>query len=192
MELEGFKWEWQKQSLEFDPPGRTHLSTGQFWRRSASRDLERSDERARVAFAFLFALLAVGGSLAVVPPGPGQIVAWLFAAALTFDVVLGAVLLTRRYRKPATETILEFVSREHRYQSTRLRWEGYSQALMFLFAGVALLSAIVGQPANIVDGIVRMALGTILLAIALRRAKSRSRSYEICRELESHLKDLRE
>jgi hypothetical protein len=195
MELEGFKSAWQKRSVEshsLSPPAQISRSL-QFVRTSAIRDLQRSDELSRLVFCLLFAAVAIGASLVVMPPGAGRIAAWLFAMALLVDGFTGMALLARRFRAPATATMLEFVSREHRQAETRLRFERYSQRLVLILAAVALLVLLFApRPINLrensLDALERMAILTAFLAFAWRRAKSRSG--EIRRELEHYLKDL--
>jgi len=195
MELEGFKSAWQKRSVEghsLSPPVQISRSL-QFVRTSAIRDLQRSDELSRLVFCLLFAAVAIGASLVVMPAGAGRIAAWLFAVALLVDGVTGMALLARRFRAPATATMLEFVSREHCQAETRLRFERYSQRLVLILAAVALLVLLFApRPINLrensLDALERMAILTAFLAFAWRRAKSRSR--DIQRELEHYLKDL--
>jgi hypothetical protein len=195
MELEGFKAAWQNQSVEghsLSSPACISRSL-QFLRTSAIRDLQRSDELSRLIFSFLFALLAIGASFLVMLPGAGRIAAWLFAAALLVDGVAGVALVARRFHEPATTTMLEFISREHRQIESRLRFERYSRWFMLIVAAiVVLLSILAPRPGNLregaLDALQRMAIVTAFLAIAWRRAKSGSR--ETCRELERYLKDL--
>lgn len=195
MELERFKSAWQQQSAGghlVTSPARISRSL-QFLRTSSIRDLQRSEELSRLVFSLLFALLAVGASVMVMGPGAGRIAAWLFAAALLADCVGGVALLARRFREPATANMLEFIKREQRQVETRLRLERYSQRLMFVLAAVALLLALFGpKPANLrenaFDALWRTAIVTAFLAVAWRRAKSRSK--EIHRELGQYLKDL--
>jgi hypothetical protein len=195
MDLEGFKAAWQKQSVEgrsLSSPASISRSL-QFLRTSAIRDLQRSEELSRLIFSFLFALLAIGASLVVMIPGAGRIAAWLFAAALLADGIAGVALLARRFRQPATATMLEFISREHRQVQSRLRFERYSRWLMLILAAIVLLLLVFApRPVNLrdnaLDALQRMAIVTAFLAVAWRRAKSGSR--EVCRELERYLKDL--
>lgn len=195
MELEGFKSAWQKQSVEGHPlSSRLRSSRSlQFLRTSAIRDLQRSEELSRLVFSLLFALAVIGVSLVLMPPGSGRIAAWIFAAALLVDCLAGVVLLACRWREPATTTMLEFISREHRHVETRLRFERYPQRLIFALGAVALLVLILSpRPLDsreaAFDILGRMTIVTAFLAFAWRRAKSRSR--EIRRELERYLEDL--
>jgi hypothetical protein len=195
MEFEGFKSAWQRQytegqSLSSSLPVSRSL---QFLRTSAIHDLQRSDELSRFIFSLLFALVAIGASLKVLSPGAGRIAAWLFAAALLVDGITGMALLVYRHREQATSTMVEYVRREHRMAETRLRLERYSQRLMVLLAGITLLLLLFDpKPVllreNLVEPFGRMAIITAFLAVAWRRAKSRSR--EIRSELERYLKDL--
>lgn len=195
MELEGFKSAWQKQSAQsqsFSSPVRISRSQ-QFLRTSAIRDLQRSDELSRLVFCFLFALVAIGVSFIVIPPGAGRVAAWLFAAALLVDGIAGMALVLRRFGAPATATILEFISREYRQEETRLRFERYSKRFVFLLTAMALLILLFApRPVNLrenaLDALERMTVLTAFLAFAWRRAKSGST--EIRRELEHYLKDL--
>jgi len=193
MELEGFKSAWQKRKIEGQNLGlaaRTSRSL-QFLHTSAARDLQRSEELSRLIFSFLFALVAIGASLEVMPPGAGRIIAWLFAAALVTDGIAGIVLVIRRLRQPATDTLVQFISREYRQLENRLRIEYYTHGLMLVLAAVALLLQIFGpRPTTFRDDVFRMAIFTAFLAVAWRRGRSRSRSREIRHELQSYLKDL--
>ena len=205
MELEGLKMAWQKRFIGGDPllsPTRLSQSL-QYLRTSTIRDLRKSEELARLIFSFLFSLLAVGISLAahggrpLMPAMAGRVVAWLFAAALLFDAVTGVILVVRRYHEPATSTILDFISKEHRHVETRLQVERYSQAVMLILAAVAILLVIFSpSPKEFIDSAAdslwRMAVATAFLAVAWRRVRSRSQSVEIHRELEGFLKDLKE
>lgn len=195
MELERFKSAWQNQSVEGHPlPSPAHVSRSvQFLRTSAIRDLQRSDELSRFVFCLLFALVAIAVSLVMMSPGASRIAAWLFAAALLIDGVAGVALLALRFREPATATMLEFISRECRHVETRIRFERYSQRLIFMLAAVALLLLILlPRPIYLhqdaFDVLGRMAIVTAFLAYAWGRAKSRSG--EIRRELERYLRDL--
>jgi hypothetical protein len=195
MELDGYKSAWQKRPVEensLPSPARVSRSL-QFLRASAIRDLQRSDELSRLVSCLLFSLVAVGASVLVIPPGAARIAAWIFAAALLLDGLAEMILLVRRHRQPATDTMLEFISREHRNVETRLRLERYSQRIMILLAVVALLLLFVApRPVNgresSLEVLERMAIVTAFLAVAWRRAKSRST--ETRRELERYLRDL--
>jgi len=191
MEFERFKSAWQKQSAEGHALPSRSL---QFVRTSAIRDLQRSDMVSRLVFNFLFALLAVGTSVTIMTAAPARIAAWLFAAALLADSIAGLMLLARRSGKPATATMMEFISREHRQIQSHVRLERYSQGVIFVLAALALLILVFARgPANVhegsLDALQRMAIMTVFLAVAWRRAKSRSR--EIRSELEHYLNDLR-
>lgn len=195
MELEGFKSAWQERSLgarSLSSPA--HLSSSvRFLRASAIKDLQRSDEVSRLVFSLLFAVLAVGVSAVIMSPGWARVAAWLFAAALLADGLAGVALLARRFRAPATASLVDFIRREHQQARTRLQLERYSRRLTFALAAVALgLLLLAPHPVNprenALDALTRMALVTAFLLFAWRRAKSRSA--EVCRELESYLKDL--
>jgi hypothetical protein len=195
MELEQFKSAWQSQPVEgHSLPSPVRISQSlQFLRTSVIRDLQRSDELSRLIFSFLFALVVVGVSFVLMTPGAGRKAAWLFATALLVDGVAGVALLARRFREPPTATLLDFIRREHRQVETRLRFERYSQRLMFLLAAAALLLLIFSPTPlnlreNLFDPFGRMVVVTGFLALAWRKAKSRSR--EIRREIERYLKDL--
>ena len=195
MELEEFKSAWQQRSVGghwLSSPAAVSQSL-QFLRTSAIRDLQRSDEVSRFIFCLLFALVLVGVSLVVMPPGASRIAAWLLAVVLFFDGITGMTLLARRFRAPATATIVEFISREQRHAEIRLRFDSYSRRLTLTLAAVALLIVLLApRPLNLrenaLDALARMAVLTAFLALAWRRAKSRSS--EIRRELEGYLKDL--
>lgn len=195
MELERFKSAWQNQDLGghgLSAPGDVSRSL-QFVRASAIRDLQRSDEVSRFVFCLLFALLAIGMSIVVMTPGVGRVAAWLLAAALIVDGGAGLALLARRFRRPVTASIIEFISRERDQLELRARLDRYSQGLMILLAAITLLLLIFApHPINLrdnaLDALQRMAIVTAFLAVAWRRAKSRSR--EVCRELDRYLKDL--
>ncbi len=195
MELERYKSAWQQQTLpgnDLSAPAGISRSL-QFLRTSAIRDLQRSDEVSRFVFCLLFALLAIGVSFAVMTPGVGRVAAWLFAAALLVDGAAGITLLARRYRRPATTSMVEFISRERDQLEMRARFDRYSQGFMILLAAVTLLLLIFApHPINLrdnaLDALQRMAIVTAFLAVAWRRAKSRSR--EASRELDRYLKDL--
>ena len=195
MELEGFKSAWQKQAIEgrsLSSPASMSRSV-QFLRTSAIRDLQRSEELSRFIFSLLFALVSIVGSFVVLPPGAGRVAAWLFAAALAVDGTTSLALLTRRLGAPVTATMREFISREHRQVETRLRFERYSQRLVFILTAIALLVLLFAPKpielrAGALDALERMVILTAFLVLAWRRAKSRSR--EVHRELERYLKDL--
>jgi hypothetical protein len=197
MEFEGYKSAWQKRSME----GHSLSSSAsrsrslQFLRTSAIRDLQRSEVLSRLIFCMLFALIAIGASLLVMPPGAGRVASWMFAGALVVDGIAGIAILARWFREPATATILEFIRREHRQIETRLQFERYSQWVMFILLAIALLFLIftpspISLRENALDALERMVIVTAFLAFAWRRAKSRSN--EVCRELERYLKDLEE
>ncbi len=194
MELEGFKSAWQNQSTHAHDLSSAHISRSlRFVRTSAIRDLQRSEEWSRLIFCLLFSLVAVGVSFVVLAPGAARIGTLLFAAALVVDGITGVVLLAHRLREPATTTVLEFISREHRQIETRLRFERYSQRLMIVLAIVALLLLVfaprpAGAREGAMDVLVRMAIITSFLAVAWRRAKSRSK--DVRSELERYLNDL--
>jgi hypothetical protein len=195
MELEGFKSAWQQRSVgshSFASTGQVSRSL-QFLRTSAIRDLQRSDEVSRFVFNLLFAMLALGVSFMAMPPGASRIGAWLFAAALFIDGVAGVVLMAQRFRAPATATMLEFIRREHCQVEARVRFERHSQRLMFMLAAVVLLLFLfapgpINLRENALEALQRMAILTAFLAVAWRRAKSRSG--ETRRELERYLRDL--
>ncbi len=196
MEFEAYKSAWQRQPVEGHPlSSGTPLSRSvQFVRTGAIRDLQRSEELSRLISCLLFALVATGASLVVVPPGGARIAAWLFAAALLVDAVAGVALVVRRFREPATTTLLEFISREHRLAESRLRFERYSRWTMVTLAAVTLvLLFFIPRPAglreNALEALARMAIVTAFLAVAWRRVKSKSRQTHS--ELERYLEDLR-
>ena len=195
MEFEGFKSAWQRQSVEgILPSSRAGVSRSvQFVRTGAIRDLQRSEELARVVFCLLFGLVAIGGSFLMMAPGAGRVAAWLFALALIVDSGTGLVLLARRFRDPAMTTTLEFIRSEYRQVETRLRLERISQPLTVALAAAALLLMMftprpIDSRASAFDSLGRMAIVTAFLAFAWRRSKSRSPA--IRRELEHYLKDL--
>ena len=195
MELEGYKTAWQRRPVEDHTlADAAHLSRSlSFLRTSVIRDLQRSEEVSRFVFSLLFALIAVGASLIVVPRGVGRWAWWLFAAALLTDGIGGMVLRVRRWRQPVTATMVEFIRREHSQLAAHVRFERFSLWLMAGLAALALLLAIFGpRPVNpreyAFDALGKMAILTAFLAVAWRRAKSRSR--ELRRELERYLKDL--
>jgi len=127
------------------------------------------------------------------PPGAGRVVAWLFAAALLADGIAGVALWIRRKREPATTTMVEFISREHRLVDTRLQVERYSQAILLVLAGIALFLQVFGpRPVDFRDDVLRMGIVTAFLALAWRKGKSRSRSTELARELGGYVKDLQD
>ena len=89
--------------------------------------------------------------------------------------------------------MVEFISREYRQIETRLRFERYSQRIIFTLGAMILLLSIFGprpleHRANAFEMLGRMAIVTAFLAFAWRRAKSRSG--ELRDELERYLKDL--
>jgi hypothetical protein len=195
MELEQYKSAWQKQSvLGSSLPSSEHLSRSlQFVRTNAIRDWQRSEEFSRPVMSLLFALVLIAVALEVMLTSASRIAAWLFAMALLADGIGGAALLLRRWREPATATMLEFISRELRQVTTRMQFEKYSQRLMLVLGAVILGLLIFGaHPAvsreNALDSLARMGVLTAFLAVAWRRTKSRSG--EICRELEHYLKEL--
>ena len=196
MEFEEFKAEWQKRQAEGSPlelPAAASQSLRRV-RTGTIRDLQRSDEFSRSLFYLLFALVAIGASFIFMPPGAARIAAWLFAAALLVDGISGIMLLGCRFRGPATDTLLEYISKEYRQLETRLRFERYSKWIMVLLAAVALLLLVfsprpVEPRANAFDALGRVAVVTAFLALALRKAKSRT--IEIQRELERYLQDLK-
>ena len=194
MEFERFKSAWQSQSVAGHLTSPAHLSQSlRFLRASAIRDLQRSDELSRFVFCVLLALVVIAVSLVIMSPGASRVAAWLFAAALLVDGVAGVVLLALRFREPATATLLEFISREYRHAETRVRFDRYSQRLIFILAAVApLLLIFTPRPIYLhqdaFDILGRMAVMTAFLAFAWQKAKSRSG--EIRRELQRYLKDL--
>ncbi len=194
MELERFKSAWQNHPLDSESFSAERVSRSvQLVRVSAVRDLQRSDELSRLIFCFLFALVLIGASVEVMMPGPGRAVALLFALVLLIDGAVGVATLTRRFQEQATASLREFITREHRRAEIRLRFERYSQGLMFLLALLAVLLLAFGpRPASYrdsaLDALSIMAVVTAFLAVAWRRAKSRAG--EIRRDLERQLKDL--
>jgi len=196
MEFEGFKSAWQTQSLGGQSvlASRGSISRSlQFLRTSSIRDLQRSEELSRFIFSLLFALVAVGASIELMAPGAGRFAAWLFALSLLVDGVAGMALLTRRLRQSVAATTLEFIRREHHQALARLRLERYSQRCVIILGLVALLlmgvnsTPVIGRQ-NIFEPFCRIAVVTAFLALAWRRA--RSRSGEASRELERFLQDL--
>ena len=197
MELDRYKSAWQNRAVaESTLPAQVNLSPHlRFLRTSSIRDLQRSDEWARVLFSLLFALLAAGASIHVMRPGGARIAAWLFALALLADGLTELVLLMRRFRAPVTASIAEFISREYRQVETRIRFERYSQRFMILLAAIALVIIMLfPRPADAretaMESLERMAVVTAFLAVAWRRTKDRSA--EVSHELERYLKDLGE
>ncbi len=195
MEFEGFKSAWQKRPLESDSlTARARVSRSlQFLRTTSVRDMQRSEELSRLIFSVLFGLVAILASEVIIPPGAGRVVAWLFAAALFADGIAGAAIWVRRLREPATSTIVEFVSREHRLVDTRLQIERYSQAIMLVLAAVALILQVFGPgPVDAKEAVLRMGIVTAFLAVAWQKGKSRSRSMELAHELSGYLRDLKD
>ncbi len=196
MEFESFKTAWQNQPEGSSLSSPADLSRSlRFLRTSAIRDLQKSDELSRLVFCILFALVAAGFSFVIMSPGAGRVACWLFAAALIFDGIAGVALLARRLHEPATATVVDFIRREQRQMETRVRFERWSQRLMVVLAGIALILVILGpSPAGTreraFDALGKSAVVTAFLAVAWRRAKSRSK--EVGRELERYLKDLSE
>lgn len=194
MELERFKSAWQKRSMEgHSLSSAVHATQSlQYIRASAIRDLQRSDELSRFVFCLLFALVSMGASFIVMAPGAARVAAWLLAVALLADGLAGVALLVRRLREPATPSMLEFIRREQRQVETRLRFERYSLRFMLMLAAVILLLLIfapapINQREKAFENLERMAVVTAFLAVAWRKTKSRSR--ETWRELESYLND---
>ena len=175
-------------------PSRASISRSlQFLRTSSIRDLQRSEEVSRFVFSLLFGLVAIGVSLKMMAPGTGRVAAWLFALSLLIDGFAGMTLMTRRLHESVTSTTLEFIKREHRQLQTKLRLETYSQRLMIVVGLVAVMLLFLNPTTalareHIFDPFCRMAVLTAFLALAWRRAKSRSK--ETCRELESFLEEL--
>jgi hypothetical protein len=196
MEFEEFKAAWQKQPAERSPLGSpsTVSRSLRMVRTGTIHDLQRSDELTRSGFCLLFALVAIGGSSVFIPPGAARIAAWLLGAALLADGITALLLLSRRFRGPATVTLLEYISKEHRQVEARLRFERYSRWIMFLLAMAALLLLVLSSKpveprAHAFDALGRVAVVTAFLALAWRKAKTRS--VEIQRELERYLQDLK-
>lgn len=108
-------------------------------RTSSIRDLQRSEEVARLTFSILFALVAVAVSPVVINGGAARIAAGLFALALLADGAISFMLLIGRFRAPARETLVDFISSEYRQIENRLRFERYSQRFMILFASITLI-----------------------------------------------------
>ena len=195
MDLEKYKSAWQNRPME-GPPLSTQESLSRhlkFLRTSSIRDLQRSEEVARLTFSILFALIAVGVSLIVIHAGAARIAAWLFALALLADGAISLLLLIRRFRAPARETLVDFISSEYRQIESRLRFERYSQRFMLLLAAITLiLMLLYPSPLNVrenaFDTLARMAVVTVFLAVAWRRTKTHSA--EISSELKRYLKDL--
>lgn len=196
MEFEEFKTAWQKQPVErssLESPATVSRSL-RLVRTGTIRDLQRSNELTRFLFCLLFALVAIGGSSVFIPPGAARIAAWLLGATLLVDGITALLLFSRRFRGPVTTTILEYVSKEHRQVEARLRFERYSRWIMFLLAVAALLLLVLSSKpaeprANAFDALGRVAVVTAFLALAWRKA--RTRSVEIQRELERYLQDLK-
>ncbi len=197
MELDQYKSAWQRQSAD-GPDGSTPVHGSHsvhFLRASAIHDLLHSDDLTRLIFDLLFALLAVGVSFRVMPPGPGRIVAWLLAAMLTVDAITGLALVTRRLPRSKAASMLDFIRNECRQADARLQFDKFSQWIVFALAAAALLAALFGpkpvEPrTNAFDALARAAGVTACLAVAWRRAKSGTR--DVRSELERHLKDLQE
>jgi hypothetical protein len=195
MKLEEYKAEWQKRPAEaslLQSPAAASRSLRRV-RTGTIRDLQRSDELTRFIFYLLFALVAMGTSFMLIPPGAARIAAWLLAAALLVDGISGVLLLGRRLRGPASDTLVQYISKEYRQVETRLRYERYSKWIMILLALAALLLLVfgskpVGPREHALDALGRVAVITAFLALAWRKAKSRT--VEIQRELERYLQDL--
>jgi hypothetical protein len=195
MELEGYKTAWRNRSVESHPLSSPSMisRSRRFLRTTAIHDLQRSEELTRLIFSLLFALVAIGGSLMVMPSVPGRIAAWLLALALVVDGATGLALLAKRFGEPATTSMLDYIKREHRLAENRLRFERYTQVLIYVLAAGALLLAVFGPNMatpreNAFDLLGRSAVVTAFLAVVWRRAKSRSR--DVCRELERYLNEL--
>jgi hypothetical protein len=195
MDLNDCKTAWQRRPA--DEPAFSGLGGIprhlRLLRTSAIRDLQRSEEWARFIFSFLFALVAAGASFAMMHSAAARIAAWLFALALLVDGTTGLVLLIKRYRAPATSTMVEFISREYRQVENHLRFERYSHRIMILLAAVTLVLLFVSPTPlslreNQLDALGRMAVVTAFLAVAWRR--TRTQSPEIRGELERYLRDL--
>jgi len=195
MELEGYKAAWQNRSVEghsLSSPAMISRSR-RFLRATSIHDLQRSEELSRLIFSLLFALVAIGGSFMVMPSVSGRIAAWLLALALVVDGATGLALLAKRIGEPATTSMLDYIRREHRLAENRLRFERYTHGLMYVLAACALLLAVFGPNAvtpreNALDLLGRSGVVTAFLAVVWRRAKSRSR--DVCRELERYRNDL--
>ena len=187
MELEVFKSAWRRHTLE------GHLSRPvRFVRSTAIHDLQRSEEMSRLVFAGLFGLLALAVSFVVVPPGAARIGARMLAAALLGDAIAGVVLLARRARARPADSMVEFIARENRQLESRMRMERYSQWLTGVLGSVTLILLLfyptpAGGREKALETLFRMVIMTAFLAVAWRRAKSRSK--EIHRELQRYLRD---
>jgi len=165
----------------------------QFLRTSSMRDVQRSDELSRFISSLLFALVAIAVALVVMSPGVSRIAAWLLALVLIVDGITGMALLLHRLRAPATATMTEFISREERHAAMRVQLETYTRRFTLALAAVALLVVLFAPRSlslreSAIDSLAGMAILTAFLALAWRRAKSRSN--DIRRELEGYLNDL--
>ncbi len=195
MEFEGFKSAWRNQPLGAHSmfPSQASISRSlQFLRTSSIRDLQRSEELSRFIFSLLFGLLAIGASFVLMGSAIGRIAAWLFALSLLADGAAGMTLLIRRMHDSVTSTTLDFIKREHGQVQARIRLERYSQRFMIVLGLLAILLLVfsptpVIQRQNIFEPFCRVAVVTAFLALAWRRAKSRSK--ETCRELQSFLEE---
>ncbi|MEJ2147205.1 MAG: hypothetical protein P8020_18905 [Acidobacteriota bacterium] len=93
MEFEGYKSIWLNEEKRTSSPSPASVNSArlQLLRSSAYRDWERTREKSRIFFSFLFALSAAGAAFAALPSGTGPIAALLLAAALFIQGVTGSI-----------------------------------------------------------------------------------------------------
>ena len=77
MEFEGYKSIWLNEEKRTSSPSPASVNSArlQLLRSSAYRDWERTREKSRIFFSFLFALSAAGAAFAALPSGTGPIAA---------------------------------------------------------------------------------------------------------------------
>ena len=196
MEFEGYKSVWLNEEKRTSSPSPASVNSArlQLLRSSAYRDWERTREKSRIFFSFLFALSAAGAAFAALPSGTGPIAALLLAAALFIQGVtgsIGAFLVSRE----SDRSIQDYLGRAHRHATFRFRLERLSQASLLVVTAVVLVLVIAGprpleSPTLEMDRAASMLILTALLVMAWLKARSVALSRQIRQELEGYLEEL--
>lgn len=196
MEFEGYKSVWLDNERRASRPfsDSATFRSLRLLRLSGIQDWQKTRERSRVIFSFLFAFAAALAALAALPSGTSPVVALLLALALLIQGVTATIGIIRM-NQDSDRSMRDYLAGAHRHATFRYRLERFSHASFLILTAAVLIVVMSGPrsvepPARQMDAVASMVILTAMLVVVWLKARSVALNRQFSQELEGYLRDL--